>query len=709
MEENKALSFSLLKNLDIRNLFRQRGRIIVIVIGFTLSILLIFMFVNYFYSRSQMKDIINHNYMELATKQFEFIEYWMERRVENVELVAQSPAVLRASRELNQAGRVPAGQYDAVRVFVDEIMFDQGVYNNIMLVNRQGRIGYSSDGRRGTIAGTEIFNEIKDTDDIHIPGTIIRSDETDESRRISQPVSYPVYAQPGERGGVTGYIIAYINMMILDDSLSIINLGEDGYAYLVDKDGRLILSSGDFELQGGERGYRMAVPETGELVESVKKCLDKGDKGYIKGHAGSSEYTSHLDSGVIGLWKWFSYFEWMFLIEVDEGTAMAPVRGMIIFYLVSGIIFLIGTIAMAYMTFGSFMKPVNKIIGTIREIATGNLNVKVEADTRTEIGDIAVSLDDFIHKISDVVKTVKEMASQVAASSSEMSNNSTLFTDNVQRQAASAEQIMSTVEEVSSGMERVSDGANDQFQSLNSLIEQMQELSDVINDMGSRVKDATNLTEEITIRAKSGGESLNIMNDSMSKIGETTREMTNIIEIINGISEQVNLLALNASIEAARAGEAGRGFAVVADEISKLADQTAISLKDIDTLIRVNNDEINMGVANVSNTVNIISEIIQGVESIAHMMDRIYINMEKQLVTNETVNRDADRVKTRSSEIRSATEEQKTAAEEIVKSVSYITELSQANASSSEEMAASAGELAGIASSLSDRVEFFKI
>ena len=81
------------------------------------------------------------------------------------------------------------------------------------------------------------------------------------------------------------------------------------------------------------------------------------------------------------------------------------------------------------------------------------------------------------------------------------------------------------------------------------------------------------------------------MNVSITNITESSQQVTDIISIIDDISDKINLLSLNAAIEAARAGEAGRGFAVVADEISKLADQTAASINDIDSLIRKNNNE----------------------------------------------------------------------------------------------------------------------
>jgi methyl-accepting chemotaxis protein len=394
---------------------------------------------------------------------------------------------------------------------------------------------------------------------------------------------------------------------------------------------------------------------------------------------------------------------------VDRGYAFSSLSKMIVFYLLSALVFIITTFFVAYFAFGRMMNPIQKIIGTIKELSGGNLSVRTAIDARSEIGDIGENLDMVLDKVSDVIKNVKDNALQLASASDEMTNSAMSFADNAQKQAASAEEIMSTVEELYAGMENVNVGANEQFNSLTDLIERMRELSNTINDMGLRIREALNLTHDISSKAKSGRESLTIMNQSMSTIEDRSKQMTNIIEIINSISDQVNLLALNAAIEAARAGDAGRGFAVVADEISRLADKTASSLKDIDRLIGVNNDEIRTGFGNVNTVVNVIGDIMKGIESISQMMNLIYENMKKQLATNETVNQEAKKVKGRSDEIRTATEEQKIAAEEIVKTITSINELSQNFATSSEETASNAEVLSGIASDLAERVDFFKI
>jgi methyl-accepting chemotaxis protein len=199
------------------------------------------------------------------------------------------------------------------------------------------------------------------------------------------------------------------------------------------------------------------------------------------------------------------------------------------------------------------------------------------------------------------------------------------------------------------------------------------------------------------------------MNSSIMKIEQSSSEMTNIVSMINDISEQINLLSLNAAIESARAGEAGRGFAVVSEEISKLADQTAKSISEIDSLIRMNSQEILNGTRIVENSIQKLQKIMEEVETINNMMVDITNNMINQLGMSDMVNREADRVKDLSDEIKTSTEEQKLSTNEIVRSISSINELTQKTASGAEEFAGSTEEMSSLAENLRARVSIFKV
>ncbi|MCP4135820.1 MAG: methyl-accepting chemotaxis protein [bacterium] len=311
--------------------------------------------------------------------------------------------------------------------------------------------------------------------------------------------------------------------------------------------------------------------------------------------------------------------------------------------------------------------------------------------------------------ITEMIYDINKASHQLKISTDEISGITRSFANDTQDQAAIVEEVTASIEEISADINRVSQGTKDQRTSLQSLESTMVNLSETIEEMEKNIKNALSQTKLITGQAMTGEKLLKEMNASMNNIVANSQQMSNIVNIINDISDRINLLSLNASIEAARAGDSGRGFAVVAEEISKLADNTASSVSEIDALINTSEEEIQKELTIVNNVVDSITSIITGVDAIDSIVNRISEFAGDQIKKGMGMDREIKNINMKAESIEHATGEQRTAMEEIVQSIGRINEISQVISSGSEEIAANTNENANIANILNSKVDYFKI
>jgi methyl-accepting chemotaxis protein len=378
-----------------------------------------------------------------------------------------------------------------------------------------------------------------------------------------------------------------------------------------------------------------------------------------------------------------------------------------------GIILLFGIImavSVVLALWRSISVKIRLISGFLERIGGGDLaaekSVFAIIDELTNINQTGYKMK---KSITAMMSDINTISAQLDNSSNDTSRVTMSFSEVTQNQAATVEEVTATIEEFSAGMDRIATGAQEQVASLKSLTGRMDDLSGIIRELSENIASASTLAAGITAEARQGEESLRRMNESMLTVNAGSQQMTNIVSIIQDISDKINLLSLNASIEAARAGEYGRGFAVVADEISKLADNTASSVKEIDGLIKTNDGEIRKGLSGVTDVVDRIGRIGTGIGSMNGMVEKIAGIMQKQVETNAMVDREANRVRARSQEIEGATMELKSAITEVVESVTRINELTQTISAGSEEITTNTDENAKIAKILKQKVEQFKI
>ena len=296
-----------------------------------------------------------------------------------------------------------------------------------------------------------------------------------------------------------------------------------------------------------------------------------------------------------------------------------------------------------------------------------NLNLKdsIKESTQraTHLEEIVIGIDSISHLMVDISKDLKKIGNDFSSLS--------------QEQSASTEEMSATFEELISSTESINNSTNIQSTEGKKTAELVKVLNDAqqyVTIMSNNVLDSIS---EISSSKSTTSKNLHQMTAKMKIIQSGGNAINNFIELINEITDKINLLSLNAAIEAARAGEHGRGFAVVADEIGKLASATADNSKLISGQISTIISDINDGMNIVTIVTNSTDSIFKKVDDINNKIDNVKDLMKNQANAITNVVTQTKIIDTMSSEIASSTNEQKISMIESSKAVDRLSTMSQ--------------------------------
>ncbi|NLT52380.1 MAG: HAMP domain-containing protein [Ignavibacteria bacterium] len=425
---------------------------------------------------------------------------------------------------------------------------------------------------------------------------------------------------------------------------------------------------------------------------------------------------------------------------------------------ISILIFAFGVIVILWLT-KVITRQINKLNAAAQQITNGELNVDLDVKSEDELGNLANSFKKMIqsineaneklvneknnialkveeavresekqklylsHNIDYILNEMNKLAEGDLTVNLEIKNEKDIIgklffgfnrvVENIRQMIINVtEAVQSTaiaVHEISSSAEEIASGSHEQSSQTNEVASAVEEMTATIITNTQNTTSAADFSKKSGQSALHGGQVVKQTVDGMNriaqvvgdaalivkKLGTSSDQIGEIIQVIDEIADQTNLLALNAAIEAARAGEQGRGFAVVADEVRKLAERTSKATKEIAAMINT----IQSDTGNAVKSIDSGTEEVEKGKSLANKaisaLDEIIEN------TNETI----DVI----NQVAASSEEQSATAEQISKSIHNISRVTQESSTSIQQIARASEDLSNLTSNLQNLVNIFKL
>ncbi|WP_117232575.1 methyl-accepting chemotaxis protein [Vibrio maerlii] len=470
------------------------------------------------------------------------------------------------------------------------------------------------------------------------------------------------YQQP------SGYAMAGLSKSMGDmvRLLKSFKIENSGFVLLTNSKGEIQIHPDSTKSQ--QTLQRIYGTETNQLLnKSGFNLIEVEHEG--QGHFIASLYVSSMDWFVVGVVPTSEVFA-----ELD-----ATAQKMLITTVVVAIIF----IALGILLANSITNPINALAKRFGDLGTGDgdLSQRIEVKGNDEIAQLSNGFNGFIEKIHQSMIEVCSTSQALQVAAENVSQKAHLTHDNSQEQRDQTVQVVTAINQMGMTIAEIASNAATAAETANYASENTEVGRKVVN----KAKDAiSRLAQDIETTGQ-----------VIEQLASTTQDIGSILGVIRDISEQTNLLALNAAIEAARAGEQGRGFAVVADEVRNLASRTADSTEEIQRMI----NQLQSDAQDAVNAMNVGKEVTfegvtasdEAVEVLGGISDRILD------------------ITDRNTQVATATEEQSTVVHTINQNIEEINSINEVTTGTAEQLADASQELKALSSRLDTMVGSFKL
>jgi methyl-accepting chemotaxis protein len=379
--------------------------------------------------------------------------------------------------------------------------------------------------------------------------------------------------------------------------------------------------------------------------------------------------------------------------------------------IISVLALVLGILFAFYLT-RQITKPIYSLSSELDELASGNFACKMDKsllNRKDEFGHVEKALEGMKSQLTELIRSVQDKSESLSASSEQLT--------------ASAEQSAQAATQVAESIATVATGADKQAKAVHTTLSVVEKASADANEVAQNAKTAAETSQKTANAALDGGKLISSATTQMAglektvgesaivvrKLGESSKQIGQIVDAITGIAGQTNLLALNAAVEAARAGEQGKGFAVVAEEVRKLAEQAEEAAKQIGDLIREIQLEteqavkaMNAGTVEVKATAQVVDDAGKAFSDIIRLIEEVSAEVSK-------ISAAAQQISTGSLDIVTAVRGIDTVTKETAAQTQSVSAATEEETASMEEIAASSRSLAQLAEELQASTAKFRV
>ncbi|KPQ30074.1 MAG: methyl-accepting chemotaxis protein [Marinobacter excellens HL-55] len=491
-----------------------------------------------------------------------------------------------------------------------------------------------------------------------------RSSYTDPYQDASSNETIISAMAPIKSGVFKGAAGMDIGLGTIESMLSTITLAETGFAALVNQSGTVLF-----------------YPDSAMVGKNLSEVI--GARPSFDGSLHKFQMDNAQWSAALHAISEARAVDWYLVTFVNEDLVNAPiVEARVGGILIAGV-GLVGALVALYFGIRILMTPVRRLNTAMSSIASGDADLTKRLDDAAsdEFGHLAESFNRFVENIQQVVHEVKDGCDELAVNVSSLRETSKTSRSSVEGQQNEIDMIATAINEMSAAAGEIAQNAQQTAEASENADQESRESLKTVAASRDAVE---KLAKEVTAAA-----------EVIDALGKDVSSINTVLEVIQGIAEQTNLLALNAAIEAARAGEAGRGFAVVADEVRNLAQRTQSSTGEINNMI----ERLQKGANNAV-------DVMKASTAVSN------VSMEKAQDAMESLNRIADAITAISqmtTQIATASEEQTSVTEELNASITRIADQGQDAAKAASENDVYSGQIETIGHTLNEKVSRFRV